>query len=292
MICLGSLLMSISILTLSFDETTATSRGLDVACMSTMWFFFIGHILLFSALFSRLWRLDSVMQFKRGNSMSREKAMIPVIATVLTTIVILIVWTTVDPWRWTREWVSDIPAETYGQCQSDHFWAFFAPLISILILAEGSTIFFVYKTADINEDFADTKPSTYAMYSQFQAWIVGVPILVVIDNGSTDAVYLSRSLLIWIFSLSGVVFVIVPRIYKASYKRAHPENVIVRCSVSGIQLPSHSGHNSTPLRRKSKDNVHSNVCMSGSMEQSLESAKGPTMVRSKEFSTSDEESDP
>ena len=165
--------------------------------------------------------------------MSREKAMIPVVVTVLATVIILIVWTIIDPWRWTREWVSDIPAETYGQCQSDHFWAFFAPLISILVLAEGLTIFFVYKTADINDDFSDTRPSIYAMYSQFQAWIVGVPILVVIDNGSTDAVFLSRSLLIWIFSLSGVVFVIVPRIYNAAYKRAHPEEITIASTLSG-----------------------------------------------------------
>ena len=228
--------------------------------------------------------------------MSREKASIPVVVTVLTTVVILIVWTTIDPWRWTREWVSDIPAETYGQCHSDHFWAFFAPLISILILAEGLTIFFVYKTADINEDFADTRPSIYAMYSQFQAWIVGVPVLVVIDNGSTDAVFLSRSLLIWIFSLSGVVFVIIPRIYKAAYKRAHPENDTVRCSISGIQLPSGSGHNSTPLRRKSKDSINGSGWMSGSMKLSPESAKGPdakgsTAVGSVELSTGDAESD-
>jgi 7 transmembrane sweet-taste receptor of 3 GCPR len=66
MLCVGSILMSTSIFTLSWDEGAGWSdRQLDIACTLTPWFFFIGQILTFCALFTKLWRVDKVLQFRR-----------------------------------------------------------------------------------------------------------------------------------------------------------------------------------------------------------------------------------
>ena len=226
-VAVGSFLMSVAILTLTFDEVIVTTQlGLDVACMSTQWFFFIGHVLTFAALFTKLRRLNVVLQFKRGVKMSIVKAMLPLIATMGLTVTILVVWTIVDPWQWERDWITLVPAETYGQCTSEHFWAFFGPLITIVGVAEGVSIFFAWKTADVNQDYGETQPCIRAMYSQFQAWLVGIPILVVLnDSSSADAVFLGRALLIWIFSMSGVVFVIGPKLHKTIYEIRHPQEV-------------------------------------------------------------------
>ena len=272
LVCVGSLSMPISILTLSFDEMTMPSElGLDAACMSTMWFFFIGHVLSFSALFTKLRRLNVVLQFKRGVRMTTSRAMFPLTVFVVSTVVILIVWTVVDPWKWNREWVTLIPAETYGQCESEYFWAFFAPLISLVITAEGLTMFFVWKTSDVNEDFGETQPCMYAMYSQFQAWLVGVPILVVVDGNSSNAVFFSRALLIWIFSMSGVVFVIAPKLYKAYCQRRHPDETKQARQnsfhVRGIAITA-AGQNSSSLRG-SKQLFNREVSDASSLEVEL-----------------------
>jgi gamma-aminobutyric acid type B receptor len=63
LLCGGSVLTSTAIFTLSWDEGAGWSdRQLDMACMATPWFFFVGHMVMFSAMFSRLWRVDKVMQ--------------------------------------------------------------------------------------------------------------------------------------------------------------------------------------------------------------------------------------
>jgi 7 transmembrane sweet-taste receptor of 3 GCPR len=66
MLCYGSILTSSAIFTLSWDEGAGWSdRQLDIACAMTPWFFFVGIILTFCALFTKLWRVDKVLQFKR-----------------------------------------------------------------------------------------------------------------------------------------------------------------------------------------------------------------------------------
>jgi hypothetical protein len=66
MLCYGSVLTSTSIFTVSWDEGAGWSnRQLDIACAMTPWFFFVGIILTFCALFTKLWRVDKVLQFRR-----------------------------------------------------------------------------------------------------------------------------------------------------------------------------------------------------------------------------------
>jgi 7 transmembrane sweet-taste receptor of 3 GCPR len=65
-LCYGSVLTSSAIFTLSWDEGAGWSdRQLDIACAMTPWFFFVGIILTFCALFTKLWRVDKVLQFRR-----------------------------------------------------------------------------------------------------------------------------------------------------------------------------------------------------------------------------------
>jgi 7 transmembrane sweet-taste receptor of 3 GCPR len=66
MLCYGSLVMSSAIFTLSWDEGAGWSdHQLDIACSMTPWFFFVGQIVTFCALFTKLWRVDKVLQFRR-----------------------------------------------------------------------------------------------------------------------------------------------------------------------------------------------------------------------------------
>lgn len=54
MLCVGSFVTSMSIFTLSWDEGAGWTDGqLDVCCMLTPWFFFLGQITTFCALFTK-----------------------------------------------------------------------------------------------------------------------------------------------------------------------------------------------------------------------------------------------
>lgn len=239
LLCFGSFLISVAILTLSFDEGSGwTTESLSAACMATLWFFFLGQIVMFSALFTKQWRLDKVLQFRRGNKVTIRKVIAPLAGLIVMTFVILIVWTIVDPWHWNRAIINEFPAETYGQCECSYFWVFFAPLMAIIILAEVLTAFFAWKTSDVPEDFRDSTAVLYAILTQLQAWVIGVPILAVLGTSSANATYFGRVLLIWIFSISSVGIVVAPRLVLTLRMIRNPSlQKKDRVKVSGLYAP-------------------------------------------------------
>ena len=248
MLCYGSIIMSSAIFTLSWDEGAGWSdTQLDVACALTPWFFFVGQIVTFCALFTKLWRVDKVLQFKR-RAVTVSNVMKPSLALLAVSISILIAWTVVDPWTWVRKVTSELPAERYGQCTSKYFAAWFGPLVLLLFVAEVLTMYFAWKTADIPNDFRDSGAVMYASFAQIQSWAIGVPMLVVLGTSSSDATYFGRIFLIWIFAVSSVVVVVGPKLINAYRIRRNPElgKVKSRVHVSGLMSGPASSSNYVP----------------------------------------------
>jgi gamma-aminobutyric acid type B receptor len=236
LLCGGSILTSTAIFTLSWDEGMGCSdHKLDIACMMTPWFFFVGHIVMFSAMFTKLWRVDKVMQFRRHNKVTVRNVLGPLVALLVATLAILVAWTALDPWTWERVVVSELPYETYGECGNDRLWAFIGPLVGLLIFAESTSAFFAWKTADIPDEFNDSSSIFLTICTHMQAWAIGVPILAVLGNSSSDGTYLGRVLLIWIFSVSSIACVVYPKLAWASRLRRNPElRQTSRVTVSGV----------------------------------------------------------
>jgi 7 transmembrane sweet-taste receptor of 3 GCPR len=158
------------------------------------------------------------------------------VAIMIICITVLILWTVIDPWSWERVVMVEIPAETYGQCQSRHFWAWFGPLISLLFFAETLTMYFAWKTNDLPDDFRDSGAVLYASFAQMQSWAFGVPMLAVLGSTSAEATYFGRICLIWIFAVSSVVVVVGPKLAKAIQVRRNPNfGQRDRVRVSGLQ---------------------------------------------------------
>lgn len=58
MICCGTILMSSSIIPMTMDDST--TLYVDLSCSLQIWLFFSGFVITFSALFSKLWRVNKV----------------------------------------------------------------------------------------------------------------------------------------------------------------------------------------------------------------------------------------
>jgi hypothetical protein len=115
--------------------------------------------------------------------------------------------------------------------------------MGLLIFAEGTSAFFAWKTAYLPEDFRDSSSVLFAICTHIQAWAIGLPILAVLGNSSTNATYLGRVLLIWLFAVSSVACVIYPKLARAIYLRRHPERRQKhRVSISGLNLPTAGTH--------------------------------------------------
>lgn len=170
LLCIGSIITSSSIFTLSWDESHGWNDSqLDIACAITPWFFFIGNVSIFTALFSKLWRVERVFQFRKIQ-VKVVHTLWPLILLLVVTTAVLLVWTITDPWTWHRDLISWTPPETYGACESDHFTAFFSTLCGVIVLAESITFFMAWKTADIPREYSDSSSVFYSIATHLQAW--------------------------------------------------------------------------------------------------------------------------
>jgi hypothetical protein len=264
LLCGGSILTSTAIFTLSWDEGMGWSHHqLDIACMMTPWFFFVGHIVMLSVMFTKLWRIDKVMQFRRHNKVTVRNVLGPLVALLVTTLAILVTWTVLDPWTWERIVVSELPYETYGECGNDRLWAFVGPLMGLLVFAEGTSAFFAWKTVNVSDDFNDSSSIIFAVCTHMQAWAIGVPILAVLGNSSSDATYLGRVLLIWIFSVSSLACVVYPKLVRAIHLRRNPELrrksqvVVSGLTFAASSRPFESQPTNTPITELSSEHKSS-----------------------------------
>ena len=134
------MITSCAIFTLGLDEKSfqgsISKEGLDTACMTSLWLFFSGQILSFTAVYCKLRRLDKVLTFRRIK-VTAWKASLPLILFLTIASLVLIVWTVVDPWTWERQIVMLNPFETYGFCSCENFFAFFATLMGLLGAFDG-----------------------------------------------------------------------------------------------------------------------------------------------------------
>lgn len=177
---------------------------------------------MFSALFTKLWRVDKVLQFSR-QKVKIVQVIAPLVLLLLSGCTILSVWTALDRFVWERTMISEIPAESYGECTSDNWEIYFLVLAGLVVLAKSTTAGFAWKTADIPQDFSDASSVFYAISTHLQAWFIGIPILVVLGDDSADATYFGRVLLIWIFAISGVGLVVGPKLVTAIREIRNPE---------------------------------------------------------------------
>jgi hypothetical protein len=146
--------------------------------------------------------------------------MAPFLAIILCSIVVLSVWTAIDPLVWIREPISgfddeDEPLETYGRCKCENggIIPFLVVLGLLLALVIVLTMNYSWKLKEVSSDFSDSKLIFFGIFTHIQLWLIGIPILVITNAVSKDAFYLMMAVLAFIFSLSLVCSVIWPKLY-------------------------------------------------------------------------------
>ena len=168
----------------------------DVACNVSVWFYSLGFVLTFAALFAKMWRIDQIFN-SDSDKMRRQKlkgaltdrALFTFLAQLLSIdLLLLIVWAAVDPLIYTRNIVeADFLGDTIsssGSCSSEYSSVFIGLIgaYHFLILAWGSSV--AHRVKDVNKSFAEAKHITAAMLSNLQVLLVGVPVLVIISDSS------------------------------------------------------------------------------------------------------------
>jgi ABC-type sugar transport system substrate-binding protein len=231
MVAGGVLVVASSLVPLSFDdggesfdddgnsESMSTWRGVGI-CMSTPWLAFTGFTVTFSALFSKTWRVNRLLHAKvrHGRIQVSERDVLAPFAVLLTSnIVVLTCWTILDPLTYVRQendgtdyWNRVI--STYGACRSDNVVAYLVPLAVINLSVVATACWQAWQARAIESEFSEAKYIGLTVASLFQAFLTGIPVVVVVRE-MPKAYYLLLSIVIFLLCMVVLLLIFLPKIF-------------------------------------------------------------------------------
>jgi hypothetical protein len=242
-ICLGVAILGSAMIPLGIDDGLVSAHGVDIACMSTPWLLSTGFSLAFSALFSKLWRINRLFNRPSGvlRIVVRSKDVLkPFIVLFSLNIGLLIAWTATDPLEWQRFSIDGQDWNTYGKCVGGRVSTVFLSLIAVInFVALIMACIQAYHARNISDEFSESKYIGIAIYGWLQTFLIGVPILFLIDDDNPAAQYFLQVSLVFVVCMSMVSIIFAPAVVNL---RKH-ENKGPKVSVTGIDAPTKSQSN-------------------------------------------------
>jgi gamma-aminobutyric acid type B receptor len=182
--------------------------------MATPWLLSMGACIIFSALFSKLWRLNRLLNTGFRRIALKEKDVIaPATALFIMNLVILICWSAISPLQWERVSVAGQPWNTVGVCMSQNkaveigCWAVLGSInFGALLLCCWQA----YKARIHSDEFREAKGIGMAMFSWLQLTLIGLPVLLLIDQDDVTARYFVTVGLVFLACMSLLFCIFIP----------------------------------------------------------------------------------
>lgn len=177
---------------------------------------------------------------------------------------LLLAWTLVDPLRFERIKVDDNNpfSDTYGTCRFEHqetvgfaVAILLVDFFSILIACVQA-----YRAREIGDEFSESHWVAITMVSWFQVFVVGIPVMVLVQEQPTAAYFLKTSI-IFIVCMSLLLFIFVPKVLIQRRNVSIRGSNIARKRNQGSSAPTGSQPFSGPLRTSDAASLDSNDAM-------------------------------
>jgi gamma-aminobutyric acid type B receptor len=236
LMCFGSTLVSSSVAFLSFDESQGlTEDELSQLCAVFPWFFVVGYLIIYCAIFSKLWRIFKLMSMTRQR-ITFQRALWPFAIFFTGNLIVLLCWQLIDPLKWERIVIHEEPLHTSGKCTSENATPFIASLGVMIAVITGMNLIISWKTRDLQDEIAEVKWIFYGIFSHVQTWAIGIPVFIVLNTESTSLAYLIRSVLTFLFSTIMVVIVIWPKMYMVHYRAKFEKRRAVTVGTGQVRI--------------------------------------------------------
>ena len=141
----------------------------------------------------------------------------PMVTLLLINIIVLALWTAIDPLK--RETIVEEQdpfgrdVETYGMCMSEDATVFLAILFVINIGSLLFALFQAYKARNISTEFQETQYIMGAMALILFVSFIGIPVMV-LARENTAAFYFVTAGLIFVVCISIQLLIFVPKVRK------------------------------------------------------------------------------
>jgi len=177
----------------------------------------VGFSSSFSALFSKIWRINKIFQAAnnlRKIRITTKDVMIPFIGMVSANLVLLLCWTLVDPPRYNRFYTNDSKTESYGSCWGN--WSNGSiTIVSLLVVLNFSAVIFAnvqaYQARFISDEYSESKYIWLIMGSFMQILLIALPLMFLVYTNPTAFFFLT-SAIVFVISSSLLLLIFVPKI--------------------------------------------------------------------------------
>jgi gamma-aminobutyric acid type B receptor len=264
LVALGVAILGSTIIPLSMDDDGDQHIADDVSvhmCMLVPWLASCGFAITFSALASKTFRINRVVEGSRECrrvKVTMVDVLVPFSGLLMLNVIVLVLWTVLDPLEYVRidnagtdGWNRII--STYGACRCDEPIAYVATLAVINLGVLAVAIWQAYKSRNIRLEFAESKYIAICMVSLLEAFLIGFPILMVVRD-SPKAFYLAIIFIVFVICVGVLLLIFVPKMRISAEYSQRPlveqkrmiRNRIHESVVPGVHKPARDGY-STPV---------------------------------------------
>jgi len=244
MICVGTFLMAATIIPLSIDDSIASVENCTIACIATPWFLWVGFIFAFSALFSKLDRINKLINsaesFRRIR-ISAMDVMLPFLTLLALTLMFLLAWTVIDPMSWVRKDVfgSTDGLSTFGTCEIGQTNVSKVMLACLIVLAFACVIrasVSAWYGRSVSVEYSESRYVSVIVIGMLQAFPIGIPLLI-LSNSNPVTKYFVEVTLIFVLTLSILLLIFVPKILFLRKEQSSPPSSHSSTRVTGGYTP-------------------------------------------------------
>jgi gamma-aminobutyric acid type B receptor len=226
MVASGVLVMASTMVPLSLDDggdpESKSESYLVGICMSVPWLAFTGFTLTFSALVSKTWRVNKILHSKVEHArikVTEKDVLAPLFILLTCNIIVLVCWTAIDPLTYVRveEEGTDYwnrPISSYGTCRSENASAYLAPLAVLNFAVIVLSCWQAYQARSIQSEFSEARYIGLAVASLFQAFVTGIPVVVVVRD-SPEAYYILLTLMFFLICMTILLLIFWPKMIMA-----------------------------------------------------------------------------
>ncbi|KAL3923798.1 MAG: hypothetical protein SGILL_001438 [Bacillariaceae sp.] len=219
MICFGTLVMASSIFPFGMEDDIVSYQGCSISCMAGLWLFCIGFAITFSVLFSKIYLVRSVLRHtgQQRIVMTRRDVVLPNLFLYTVNVTVLLVWTLVDPQKWTRVSVNEeaaslnlTEASTRGWCDSEHTKMYLGIILGTNFLMMIISLIQAYECRKITTEYSESLWISAIVAVIAQIWVVGLPILRLLED-KPRGVFITKVAIIFLSSISTLICVFGPK---------------------------------------------------------------------------------
>jgi len=236
--------MAATIIPLSIDDSIASVENCTIACIATPWFLWVGFIFAFSALFSKLDRINKLINsaesFRRIR-ISAMDVMLPFLTLLALTLMFLLAWTVIDPMSWVRKDVfgSTDGLSTFGTCEIGQTNVSKVMLACLIVLAFACVIrasVSAWYGRSVSVEYSESRYVSVIVIGMLQAFPIGIPLLI-LSNSNPVTKYFVEVTLIFVLTLSILLLIFVPKILFLRKEQSSPPSSHSSTRVTGGYTP-------------------------------------------------------